>query len=258
MTAKTERFGSMTRRYVFGLIAALVLTSGLAQAQEVSVRFYLVPKIGDGLTPNTGFRPKYVADLIVDTSTGNFYSSKQAAATAGVSIAAMKPLVWEGQYYGLEPVYLVAADVTAAQHASIAANVDVIVIPQNLDNTISLTALSTVQQKLEDLHIPAGWVTTDHTYRDVLRVVRRAFQFFARMWVLQAEQGQTPTALFTGAVTLDTRMNQLTAAQRQALTETCASFNIDTSWVLNTTTLRQLLKGIADRLPGLPMKGEAL
>lgn len=214
---------------VAATLAVLVLVGKVAEAQDLA-RFFIVPKIGDGQTPNTAFRPKYFD---------------------GLTDANGQPVRWQGRDYGMEAVYLVAADVSAAQATTIGSNVDVIAIPQGIDNAISLTALNTVQTRLEQLRIPAGWVTTSHTYRDVLRVVHKVFQLFGRFWV---REGKT---IFEAGITLDTRMNQLTQAQRNALEQAILSLNVnDTSWIAGSTTLRQVFKGVADRLPTASMMGE--
>lgn len=196
----------------------------------MAVRFYIVPKTGDGLTPDTAFSPKYVAELLDSTQPGR----------------------WRVRDYGMEPVMLVGANVTPEEHATITNNVDVISIPQNLDATISLTALSTVQNRLEALRIPAAWVTTSNTYRDVLRVVYRVFSVFGRFWALY---GKT---VFESGITLDTRMNEMTAGQRNALSNVLTnSLGLgDLSWITNTATMRQVLKGAADRLPAGSLMGE--
>lgn len=219
----------MTRRFVLGLVFALVLVGGAAEAQEeMAVRFYIVPKVGDGLTPNTAFEPKYIADMLDPLGPG----------------------LWRARDYGMEPVFLVAANVTSQQHTTLSANVDVVTIPQNLDSQINLTALATVQQRLEDLRIPAGWVTTSHTYRDVIRITGKVMQFFGRFHVRHL------LTLFESGVTLNTRMNELTQVQRDRIQDVMVSFGLDTAWVTNTTTVRGLLKGVADRLPAFTMLGE--
>src|SRR5688500_9902726 len=130
------------------VLASCLLLSTAAFAQEATnVRFYVVPSIGSGASSHDARRPKYIADWSIEHPGENIP-------------AAMAP-------YGLNDVFLVAADVTPVQHTALTANLDVIAIPQNLDAQISLTALSTVQQKLEGLQVPAAWVTTSHTYRDV-------------------------------------------------------------------------------------------
>lgn len=185
-------------------------------------RFYVVPKFTpDG--PDPAIEPKYIGAL-------------------GVPYAAMD--------YGLEDTFLVGADVTTEQHNALAAEVDVISVPANLDSQIGLTALATVENKLEGLHVPADWVTTSHTYRDVLRLTGKLFLYMQRF------HGRQLSVFFTGAITLDTRVNQLTTAQRNAMLDAAISLGLDTSAITGPMLLRQALKILADQIPSFTLSGE--
>lgn len=205
------------------LSVILVLASVNAFAQEVgSLRFYVVPV---ELNAKGHRVPKYVRSMGLESSQMD---------------------------YGLDDTFLVACpSITDAQHTTLAANIDVIAIPQNLDAQIGLTALSTVQSKLEGLRIPADWVTTSHTYRDVIRVTGKVFQLMQRFHGMQLR------TFFESGITLDTRINQLTQAQRQALVDAATSLGLDTSSVTGPMSLRQALKIIADQLPPFHMEGQA-
>lgn len=185
-------------------------------------RFYVVPKIGAG-TEEDPIRPKYIAD-------------------AGISHASMD--------YGLEDTHLVGAEVTDAQHTLLAAQLDVIAIPADLDSLIGLSALPVVQQALEGLYVPADWVTTSHSYRDVVRLVGKLFQYMQRF------QGREMRKFFEGGITLDTRVNQLTQAQRTAMLDAATDLGLDTSGVTMTMTLRMALKLVVDQLPSFNLFGE--
>lgn len=184
-------------------------------------RFYVVPKDGDG-TNDSPFRPKYIDD-------------------AGLGYSAMD--------YGLEDTFLVACEVSDAQHTLLASQLDVIAIPAELDGLIGLPALATVQSKLEGLHIPADWVTTNHTYRDVIRLTGKLFLFMQRFH-------GTFLRKFFLAVNLDTRINQLSQTQKTELLDVAASLGIDTSSVTQSMTLRRALKLLADQLPAFVLRGE--
>lgn len=212
----------MTRRLV--LAFALLLSLPLVASAQTSLRFYIVPEFRDPIL--LARVPKYI----------------------GASDAPIAQ--WQARDYGLDQVFAVGAFVTAAQHTAIASNIDVIAIPAQLDSAIGLVALSTVQDRLESLRVPAGWVTAQHTYRDVLRVTLRIFNFMGRF---HAREGRT---FFESGITLETRMNQLTAGQRAALTSAADSFGLDTSAVTNTSTVRQVLKLIADEMPAVTIFNE--
>lgn len=222
----------MTRRF-FTLATLFVLLFGgfVTEAQEtVALHFYIVPKIGDGQSIFTPFRPKY------------FRSAPFDDVTLPPMLGAMD--------YGKEDAMLVGAQVTSAQHTTIAANLDVTAIPLGLDDTISAAALVTVQAKLEALKIPAGWVTTSHTYRQVIGFVGRIFM------LLQRFDGQQAQTFFASGITLDTRVNQLTASQRTAIQNAAASMGLDTSFVTGPMTIRQVFKTWADAMGPFTLAGE--
>jgi hypothetical protein len=192
------------------------------------VALALVPKVQDTSVPFTAFTAKY-------TTPG--------ALGVGLDIGA-----WTGADYGSEAVYLIRTNLTADQRAALQSQPDAMVLPINLDNQVSGLALTTIQAKLEAVNLPAHWITTDMTYRQVVRGFRRVITFMQR-W--QGLHGETDR-LFGGVVTLDTRLNQLTAQQRQKLSAVADSFGIDRSTVTNTMTIRQVLRLLADQLPDDP------
>lgn len=188
----------------------------------MALRFYLVPKAGDGLTPATAFRPMYVADL-------------------GVLCAAMD--------YGLEDLMLVGADVTPAQHSAIAAHADVTAIPANLDAQIGGN-LATVQAALEGWNLPAQWVTSGMTYRVVIGKVGRLLKFMERYRGRQL-------ARFFATTTLDALVSSLSQAQRDSIHDTADSLGLDTSSITGSMTIRQALKILLEQLDGFTLAGEA-
>jgi hypothetical protein len=212
----------MTRRYLLAGFMALALTMGaVAEAQDLA-RFYVVPKVGSGTFADP-FRAKYFREL-------------------GVQFSAMD--------YGKEDSMLVGAEVTGAQHTTLAANLDVIAIPTALDNNVSSAALTTIQNKLEGLKIPAGWVTTSHTYRQVVGAVGRIFMLMQRF------DGLHMRTFFGSDITLDTRINQLTVQQRTDLQTAASSLGLDTSFVTGPMTIRTVFKTWIDNMGPFTLHGE--
>lgn len=193
----------------------------------MAIRFYLVPKIGTGATPQDAFRPKYVAD----------------GGIAGV---------FQSLDYGQEDAFLVAAEVTPAEHTALAAQTDVIAVPSPIGDQVSAVALSVVQSRLESLNMPGAWVTTQHTYRQVLRAVAGFIRLMQRL------NGSGGGRLFPVGITLDSRVNQLPVAVRQAFLAAAASLGLDTSAITGTMLIRVALKILADQLPPLTLGGETL
>lgn len=194
----------------------------------MSVRVYLVPKDGDGLTLATAFRPRYVS--------------------GGIAGA------WSAVDFGAEPTMLIVANVTLAEHAAISAHVDVVTLPANLDAIIAGN-LATVQSALEGLNLPADWVVAGMTYRVVLRVVVRI------MLLLQRVNGLAPAAgRFFANGTLDNTLGDLPVVWRQRLSAAATSFGVDVSALTLTTTIRAALRNVGQQLLRLPcaVGGESL
>lgn len=200
------------------ILRTLLIFFLLIGSAEATCHIYLVPTTGTG-TFTDQFRPNYV---------GSKYSTVM---------------------YGSEGTHLVAADVDDATDATISALSDVIKIPDNLDQTIGAGALAKIQTVLENKKIPSGWLTAGTTYRQALRVIINFFRFISRF---RAISGIT-APLFSGAVTLNTTFGSLSAPVRGFLSATAASFNLDTTGVTGATTIRVLLKGMADQFADVPI-----
>lgn len=184
-------------------------------------RLYLTPLSGSGtkLDPR---RPKYAAD------------------------AESRDIPWAMMDFGAEPLCLFSADIPDDLHAQFAAQPDVLALPLNLDQAIG-AQLTTVQNALESRNIPAQWILDTHTYRQVIRIVAQLCQFLQRL------NGLTASRLFKSGITLDTRFNQLSVTMRQLLVDAATSFNYNTSSLSGTSTLRNILKTMADQWSQIEM-----
>jgi hypothetical protein len=143
--------------------------------------------------------------------------------------------------FGNEGTMLVCADTDAATHAIFAALPRVIQLPADLDQNLSAGAVNTVEAALEARNIPAHWVSTSLTYRQVLRVVAGMFQF------AQVYHAQHTLNLFRGGVNLNTRVNQIPQAERNRLSSAAQTAGLDTSGITGTTTVRQILRSLGEQ-----------
>ena len=148
---------------------------------------------------------------------------------------------WSGMDYGEQDVMLVVVEVDSIQHALLAANLDVLALPLNIDQLLAPVAVSIVQTALEAHHIPADWVDDTFTYRQILKLVAGMFQF------LQRCHGIGMGKLFSGAISLDTLFNQLPAAVRQKLIEAAQGLYLDYSSLTGGSSLRQILKAMGQQ-----------
>ncbi len=191
----------------------------------MATRLYLVPTVGTGSSRMDALRPKY------------FHNLRE---TLTISYSTLR--------FGFERVELVAAELDAATHVAIEANADVNALPENLDLPLG-AQLSAVRARMEALGIPFGWASSVDTYRKVVRVVARLFLFIKRFWAIHG-----PVRLFGSGVTLDTRFNQLPIGVRQDLRAAAESLNYNTSSLTGASTIRDILKVMADQWTGGPIK----
>jgi hypothetical protein len=181
----------------------------------MATQLYVMPITGTGAVGDPR-RPKYA-----DTD------------LAGVAWAAMD--------FGNQPIMLVAT----ATNAALGAEVDVLTVPLNLDQNLSAGAVTTVQNYLEAHFMPADWVSTAYTYRQVVRYVACAFQIFQRC------QGMGLAQLMDGSsVTLSTTFASLPANVRTILLNAAVSLNFDTSSLSGASTLRQIIKALMVQFAG--------
>lgn len=176
-------------------------------------RLYVIPIIGSGSGVADPRHPKYVNE-------------------AG--------LTWSMYDYGQIPWSLCAADVTPAQHGALVANADVTAFPADLATTVG-AGLATVQAALEAARLPAGWVTAGTSYSVVARTVAGLMQFAQRY------TGLTGQELVPSTINLNTQFGSLTAQRQADLTATANSLSYNTAGLQPTTTLRAILKNLADQ-----------
>lgn len=147
---------------------------------------------------------------------------------------------WTMKDYGDIDQAIICADIQDADHTALVANADVLAAPVNIDSTMTTGAVSTAQTFLETYNIPADWINTGDTYRAVLRTITAFFLYMQRV-----------TYFLGHSITLpgnwaNLQMSQVPADIRNAMGQAATSFGYDYSWVVGTTTVRQVLKGMAD------------
>lgn len=181
----------------------------------MAIRFYIIPEIGTGLDGDDR-RPKYVGP------------------------EATPHIDWNGMQYANEAIYLVRANVSAAEHTSISGQADVLSAPENLQDTVG-GALANLQSKLEAVNIPANWVTSGMTYATVIRWIAKLF------WVLCRFQGMHFGTFFESE-DLDTLVSAIPAQKRSNLNLAAQSLGLNTGDIQGTDTLRVALKKLTDQV----------
>ena len=210
-----------TRFLILAIIVGLIFSQLppilATQAQdETMIRFYIVPieKVVEPGTPGLVRKPKYIHDMDAR---------------------------WGLKDYGMIDIALIGASVTQAQHEQIASEIDVIAAPQDIDQNISEIALPQVKDALEQMRIPVHWVTTDYTYRQILRRVAGLFSFAQRYHGMHYEE------LIDNQAQLDLRWNEIPQERQDKIKATADNLGYDYSEVTNQWTIRQILKLMADQ-----------
>jgi len=189
----------------------------------MTIRFYLIP-----MEEGPGFREV------------KYFRTRWGSGTIDAPMGVMD--------YGLMNVALVVSDVTAEQHDLLVSEIDVVSIPQNINENVSAIALPQVKAAIESLRIPADWITTNNTYRELLRMIASLFQF------VQRYHGMHDEVLIDNQSQLDLRWNEIPQNRQQKIIATADFLGYDYSWVTNTMLVRTILKGLADAWGNKPFK----
>lgn len=150
--------------------------------------------------------------------------------------------------FGNNPHGLVYSPCDAATDTAVQANADVRRLPDDLESNPGQGAVDQLQTFLENNNIPAGWVSTSLTWREITRGVVQIFLF------IQRYTGDcNGPAVFTGGVTLNSTFASLPLAVRQALQCSATAQNFDTSSLTGASTLRQILRTMGQQWGNTPI-----
>ena len=192
----------------------------------MAFRLYIVPVVGTGSSSHDARRPKY------------FASDANGAGTTGIVTGD-----WSAMDYGFEPWMVVGANLSVSDDNLIVGEPDVFALPFDLAPTLTAQQVTNVQNKLEAINVPAGWVNTSLTWLQVVRTVLGMFSLIQRYAGIHG-----PNGLFSGGVNLNSSINSLPAQVRQDFNTAATSLGLDTSEITGTTTVRAALKLLADQM----------
>jgi len=154
---------------------------------------------------------------------------------------------WNIFDFGLLAQCVAACDVTVAQFNGLTANADVFGVPANIDGNVTAQALPTVQAALETVRIPADWVQAGSTsYRELLRVICGLAQFAQRHHAMHGQY------IIPDEINLNQTWGDLPDAWRANLRATADSFRYDYSQVSAGTTIRVILRSLAQQWGDTP------
>jgi hypothetical protein len=158
------------------------------------------------------------------------------------------PDLWHGnasfQNYGAEPVYLIAADVTPAQHAFLIAQTDIVAAPPDLSDTVGAN-LSTLTAILAARNIPFDWIGPGMTWATLIVWIWRLFFLF---------QTFERFGKFFDTLDLTATVSQFSQTKRNNLAAAAQSIGLDTSGITGAMTIQQALKILGNQIQVPPFQ----
>jgi hypothetical protein len=85
----------------------------------------------------------------------------------------LRGIAYSLNYFGLEPICLIGANVDSVQHTFLDKQSDVFAFPENIDEKI--IDAKRICDWFELVGIPADWITSDTTYRDIIQKINGIF-----------------------------------------------------------------------------------
>lgn len=188
----------------------------------MAFRLYIVPQIGTG-TSTDHRRAKYFSALV------------------GADYLAMD--------FGFQPCFIVAADLSPANDASVTGNADVFAFPFDLSPAMGGVANSTATFLETNFYIPCNWMTGSTTWLEAARTICGQFQYFQR---LNAYLGNVVPIDGTGNKTLNTQFSQIDPTVQSAILQAAGSLGYSTAFIQNNTQVRAILKNFSDQWGSKP------
>lgn len=154
---------------------------------------------------------------------------------------------WVMKDYGDIDEAIIAADISTADHNYVSIQPDVLSLPANIDQRLNSSAVNSAVNFLETYNIPGGWINTTQTYRYVARIVTGMFLFMQKVTFYLGHTLTLPQNW------VNLTLNQVPVDIRDAMASAAAEMNYDYSWVIGSTTVREILKGMADGWGAIPI-----
>lgn len=194
----------------------------------MALRFYIVPAIGTGVSPQDGIRPEYFAE---DQVLGAYHAPHKN--------------------YGKDRRFIVMADLSPSDDNFVVSQADVLALPFDLSAALTIAQANIVRTNLDAIGIPSSLVDNGDTWVLVLRRTLWLFTFVSRFETIYWQQtGQIAPSIFSATVTGTSTLGSLPLAVQTALLATADDLGLDRSQVTSTTTLRAIFRGIVNQTSG--------
>jgi hypothetical protein len=153
---------------------------------------------------------------------------------------------WAMKDYGSVNECVIAADLTAADDTALRSNGDVYGFPENLDANMPASERNKLNAVLDAAFVPRQWVLSGVTYRVALRTITTMFFYMQRLTTL----GGNP---FEWGITLNTKWSELSAQQKEWITQAAWDLGFTIDFITANSTVRQIIKGMADQWGARPV-----
>lgn len=196
------------------------------------VNFYLSDLQGDGLTIETAFNPSFLSALAGDQGDQHARWWISRAKNTAVSFVQAADSVHTA-------IQAVTGVVRLIPLLSVTLQQMVTHLNTPLTDIFTTAQLNALKTDIEAKGYDTGWTSGATTFRQLVRHLLTVHLF-------GEEADATANTNLRGflAANLDTRMNQLTTAQRNAASAWMTARGLSTSWITGTTTVRTVLRYI--------------
>jgi hypothetical protein len=153
--------------------------------------------------------------------------------------------------YGSEEVALVAiVSISASDHTSLSANADVIALPQDMGGTMTAPQVAGAKTFYNTLSIPSGWINTNRTILQVVKITAGLFQFNQRWRGITSTGGNSP---FKAGMTLSTKYKDLSDLNKGRIQVVFDTMSIDISSLTGETLLGEAMQEFAIQISARPL-----
>ncbi len=220
-------------------ILALLMCAAPASA-ALEVNLYLAPQLGDGTTIETAYR-SLLNDFVHPQNGEWFDELDNPVRHYSIVVLYAEPATHQAIQADSRVTRLIP--MVSATVEQVRTNFDT-----PLTSLFSSGALTTLRARIEALGIDTEWATAATTMRDLVKRILHQHMVVQRTNVARETALDRLYALpLTGTVA------DLTDAQRTAAKEWMTRKGMPTAWITTSTTVRQLLRYIIERVNAEPL-----
>lgn len=217
---------------ILSILFAVILVALMciqADAQEGTVRLYIVPsEIYDPGTTTIYYGPLYFSWR---WGTGDLPKLGTVD-------------------YGFTSGFLVLAELTQVQHDWLIIQPGAFAFPDpvDLDTNIAQEDTAALRVVFETFNVPADWLTSANSYRELLHATYGIFRFAQRYTFVASQNGAPSHTYLFDSIDLDTKFRDFPEDVQTWFSLTVADYGLDPEIIKENNDMRQMLKQAGDYL----------